>query len=57
MNFSKTHLSLGCQIKTIQEWKTTNIDDIEDEQQKWLWGYYKDIIFEIIDKRLGVEND
>ncbi|EAJ3371750.1 pentapeptide repeat-containing protein, partial [Campylobacter coli] len=25
--------------------------------QKWLWGYYKDTIFEIIDKRLGVEND
>ncbi|SUX01181.1 pentapeptide repeat family protein [Campylobacter coli] len=50
MNFSKTHLSLGCQIKTIREWKTTHIDDIEDEEQKWLWGYYKDTIFEIIDK-------
>nr|EFP0138105.1 pentapeptide repeat-containing protein [Campylobacter coli] len=24
---------------------------------KWLWNYYKDTIFEIIDKRLGVEND
>ncbi len=57
MNFSKTHLSLGCQIKTIREWRNTSVDNIEDEEQKWLWGYYKDTIFEIIDKRLGVEND
>ncbi|HFP7626877.1 TPA: pentapeptide repeat-containing protein, partial [Campylobacter jejuni] len=31
-------------------------DDLEGEEQKWLWNYYKDTIFEIIDKRLGVEN-
>ncbi len=57
MSFTKTHLSLGCQTKTINEWRNLSSNDFEDEEQKWLWDYYKDIMFQIIDKRLGVEND
>ncbi|EHP1534088.1 pentapeptide repeat-containing protein, partial [Campylobacter coli] len=57
MTFTKTMMNLGCDTKTIKEWRNTSVDNIEDEEQKWLWGYYKDTIFEIIDKRLGVEND
>ncbi|EMB8186410.1 pentapeptide repeat-containing protein, partial [Campylobacter coli] len=57
MTFTKTMMNLGCDTKTIKEWRNLSVDDLEDEEQKWLWNYYKDTIFEIIDKRLGVEND
>ncbi|EIP0127540.1 TPA: pentapeptide repeat-containing protein [Campylobacter coli] len=57
VTFTKTMMNLGCNTKTIKEWRNLSVDDLEDEEQKWLWNYYKDTIFEIIDKRLGVEND
>ncbi|RTI85310.1 pentapeptide repeat-containing protein [Campylobacter jejuni] len=56
MTFTKTMMNLGCDTKTIKEWRNVSVDDLEDEEQKWLWSYYKDTIFEIINKRLGVEN-
>ncbi|HDZ5093983.1 TPA: pentapeptide repeat-containing protein [Campylobacter jejuni] len=57
MTFTKTIMNLGCNSKSIDDWRKTNPDNIDDEEQKWLWSYYKDTIFEIIDKRLGVVND
>lgn len=57
MSFTKTMMNLGCNAKTIKQWRLISVDDLEDEEEKWLWGYYKDIIFEIIDKRLGVEKN
>ncbi|EAL5962736.1 pentapeptide repeat-containing protein [Campylobacter jejuni] len=56
MSFTKIMMNLGCDTKTIKEWRNLSVDDLEDEEQKWLWEYYKELIFEIIDKRLGVEN-
>lgn len=56
MTFTKTMMNLGCDTKTIKEWRNLSVDDLEDGEQKWLWSYYKYTIFEIIDKRLGVEN-
>lgn len=55
MSFTKTMMNLGCNTKTIEEWRNLTTDNLEDEEQKWMWDYYKDVIFKLIDKRLGVE--
>lgn len=57
MTFTKEIMNLGCDSKSIEDWRKTTTDDIEDDEQKWLWDYYKELIFEIIDKRLGVKHD
>lgn len=57
MTFTKTMMNLGCNAKSIEEWRKLNFKDLEDEEQSWLFECYKDIIFQIIDKRLEVLND
>ncbi|MFX3627590.1 pentapeptide repeat-containing protein [Campylobacter sp. LH-2024] len=57
MTFTNEFMNLGCDSKSIEDWRKTTTDDIEDDEQKWLWDYYKELIFEIIDKRLGVKHD
>lgn len=36
MSFTKSMMNFGCESKTIKEWRNVSIDDIEDEEQKWL---------------------
>ena len=52
VSFTATNMCVGCQQKSIKEWKELDIESLPDDEDKEIWKTYKKPLFEIVDLRL-----